>query len=116
MVLQGKPLFNLWLIATTGNSLGATVNWLLGRYITQFENHRWFPIKPAHHQKAQRLFQRYGIWSLLFSWLPIVGDAFTFIAGIMKVNFIVFLVLTVTGKGLRYMVVIGIAYNVSPLL
>jgi membrane protein YqaA with SNARE-associated domain len=48
------------------------------------------------------------VWSLLLAWLPIGGDALTFIAGIMRVHFIVFIVLTAIGKATRYAVLLGI--------
>ncbi len=57
----------------------------------------------------QRWFQRYGVWSLLFAWLPVGGDALTFIAGIMKVRFSLFFVLVGIGKTLRYITVVHLA-------
>jgi membrane protein YqaA with SNARE-associated domain len=94
-------------VATAGNSLGSAVNWGLGRYLTRFESHRWFPFKGKRLATGQRWFQRYGVWSLLLAWLPICGDALTFIAGIMRVRFVLFFTLTTIGKGARYAVVIA---------
>lgn len=96
----------LWLVATAGNTLGAVVNWLLGRYLLHFQNRRWFPFKTRDIEKYQHWFQRYGVWSLLFAWLPVGGDALTFIAGLMRVRLSVLLILCGIGKGLRYAVVI----------
>ena len=104
MLEQGFVPFLVWLVATVGNSLGAVVNWILGRYLTRFETRRWFPFKPESLHRAQAWFQKYGVWSLLFAWLPIGGDALTFIAGIMRVRFSLFLLLTAIGKGARYAV------------
>lgn len=104
MLEQGFVPFLVWLVATVGNSLGAAVNWILGRYLTRFETRRWFPFKPESLHRAQAWFQKYGVWSLLFAWLPIGGDALTFIAGIMRVRFSLFLLLTAIGKGARYAV------------
>ena len=104
MLDQGYAPFWVWLVATSGNSLGAAVNWLLGRYLTRFEGKRWFPFKPESLHRSQAWFQKYGVWSLLFAWLPIGGDALTFIAGIMRVRFSLFFVLTAIGKGARYAV------------
>ena len=104
MLDQGYAPFWVWLVATLGNSLGAAVNWLLGRYLTRFEGKRWFPFKPESLHRSQAWFQKYGVWSLLFAWLPIGGDALTFIAGIMRIRFSLFLVLTAIGKGARYAV------------
>ena len=104
MLEQGFAPFWVWLVATAGNSLGAAVNWVLGRYLTHFEGRRWFPFKPESLHRSQAWFQKYGQWSLLFAWLPIGGDALTFIAGVMRVRFAIFLVLTTIGKGARYAV------------
>ncbi|HEX5513045.1 MAG TPA: YqaA family protein [Gammaproteobacteria bacterium] len=107
------PMFT-WLSATLGNSLGAAINWLLGRYLLHFENRRWFPFKPEHLERAQRWFQRFGVWSLLFSWLPVGGDALTLIAGIMRVRFDLFFALTLIGKGARYAALMMAAAQLWP--
>ncbi|MBY4677405.1 YqaA family protein [Marinobacterium arenosum] len=99
----------LWLVASWGNTLGAAVNWGIGKYLLHYRHRRWFPIKEHHLERGQRWFQRYGVWSLLMAWLPLGGDAITFIAGIMNVRFSVFLALVFLGKGLRYLMVIYLA-------
>ena len=104
MLDQGYAPFWIWLTATAGNSLGSAVNWLLGRFLTRFEDRRWFPFKPETLHRSQAWFQKYGVWSLLFAWLPIGGDALTFIAGVMRVRFGLFFLLTAIGKGARYAV------------
>jgi len=103
----------IWCVATTGNTLGSAVNWVLGRYLIHFEHKPWFPFKGKSLQKAQQGFQKYGVWSLLFAWLPIGGDALTFIAGVMRVPFFIFIFLTAIGKGLRYLVVILLYFGVT---
>ena len=105
MLEQGFAPFWVWLVATAGNSLGAAVNWILGRFLTRFETRRWFPFKPDSLHRSQLWFQKYGVWSLLLAWLPIVGDALTFVAGVMRVRFELFFILTAIGKGARYAVV-----------
>jgi membrane protein YqaA with SNARE-associated domain len=92
----------LVLVATLGNTLGAVVNWLLGRYLLHFQDRRWFYFSRAQIDKAQRWFQSYGYWSLLLAWAPVGGDALTLIAGIMKVRLWLFLLLVGSGKALRY--------------
>lgn len=103
---QGYPPFWLGLTATLGNTLGAVVNWLLGRYLIHFDNRRWFPFKKEKLHRSQAWFQRYGAWSLLLAWLPIVGDTLTFIAGLMQVRIHTFILLVATGKAARYAVII----------
>ena len=102
MLEQGYAPFWVWLVATAGNSLGSAVNWVLGRFLTRFEGHRWFPFKPDSLHRGQAWFQKYGVWSLLLAWLPVAGDALTFVAGLMRVRFPLFFVLVAIGKGARY--------------
>lgn len=103
---EGRDLVYLVALATAGNTLGAWINWALGRYCLSWRRHRWFPIKPEKLNKATDWFGRYGVWSLLLAWLPVVGDPLTFAAGILKVNVWKFLVLVATGKGARYVAVV----------
>ena len=88
--------------------MGAAVNWGLGRYMLHFEDRRWFPFKRDKLRRVQERFQRFGVWSLLFAWLPVGGDALTFVAGVMRVRFDLFLLLTGIGKGARYAVLLGL--------
>lgn len=105
-VLQGLPIIWLWAVATLGNTLGAVVNWWLGRYLLHYQDRRWFPFRANQLVRSQRWFARYGKWSLLLAWLPVGGDALTFIAGTLKVRLFDLVVLTGIGKGARYAVVI----------
>ena len=97
----------LWTVATAGNTLGAVVNWGLGRFGAQFRDRKWFPATATQTTKAEAVFQRYGVWTLLLAWLPVVGDALTVIAGLLRVRFSLFVVLVAIGKGARYAAVIA---------
>jgi len=103
---QGYPALPLVAVATLGNTLGAVVNWGLGRYLLHFRHKRWFYFRDAEIERAQRWFQRYGVWSLLLAWLPIGGDVLTLIGGIMRVRFGLFVLLVGAGKAARYVVVV----------
>ena len=106
---QGEPVIMLVVIASVGNTLGAVVNWFLGRFLLHYQDRRWFYFKKEQVERMQYWFQRYGIWSLLFAWLPLGGDALTFIAGVMKVRIVPFLLLVGIGKSLRYIAVVYLA-------
>ena len=97
------------LVASSANTLGSMVNWLLGRTIERFKDRAWFPLRAQQLEAAQRRFTRYGVWSLLLAWVPIIGDALTFVAGIMRVRLIVFVLLVGLGKTVRYAAVIFVA-------
>ena len=103
-----EPL-SLWFWATSGNTLGAVLNWLLGRYCLSWQDRPWFPFSQDRLGTAQGWFQRYGIWSLLLAWAPLFGDGLTFIAGLLGVRFPLFLGLTAAGKGARYGLILGLA-------
>ncbi|MDX3773624.1 YqaA family protein [Chromatiaceae bacterium AAb-1] len=106
---QGYSVIWLWVAATSGNTLGSCVNWYLGYKLLHFQHKKWFPLNQAQLCKAQQYFQRYGSWSLLFSWLPVIGDPLTLVAGIMKIRFWWFLLLVILGKGARYAVLLWLA-------
>lgn len=95
-------------VATTANTLGALLNWALGRWGARYRDRTWFPVKPATYDRAAARFQRWGTWSLLLSWVPIVGDPLTMIAGALGVRLLPFLVLVALGKAARYAVVLAI--------
>ncbi|WP_085907629.1 YqaA family protein [Kiloniella majae] len=92
----------LVLIATTGNTLGAIVNWWLGIYLLHWSDRKWFPFSTKQLDQASECFRKYGTLSLLLAWVPVVGDPLTFAAGVLRVRFILFLPLVFIGKGLRY--------------
>ena len=98
----------LLVAAIVGNTLGAAINWWLGRYLERFRERRWFPVKAPALARAQRWYRRYGRWSLLLSWLPIVGDPLTMIAGVMREPLPVFLALVGVAKAARYLVLAGL--------
>lgn len=95
-------------VATFGNVLGSVVNWLLGRYIERLRHKRWFPVSQRQLEKAQRSYHRYGRWSLLLSWVPIIGDPLTVVAGTLREPLWSFLLLVTLAKGGRYLVLAGV--------
>lgn len=101
---KGQP-FVLVAVAIVGNVAGSVVNWGLGRYFLVLKDRSWFPVKAAMLARAQAWFARYGSWSLLLSWVPVIGDPLTLVAGMMQVPFFRFLLLVATGKAVRYMAV-----------
>ena len=108
-VTDGADVALLWAVATAGNTLGAVVNWGLGRFCLHWSDRRWFPVKPPQLERARRWFGRYGTWTLLLAWLPIVGDPLTVAAGLLRVRPGVFVTLVAIGKGGRYAAVILLA-------
>ncbi|MBI6898665.1 DedA family protein [Pseudomonas putida] len=105
LIREPTAWVTLLLVATLGNVLGSIVNWLLGRAIEHLRERRWFPFSASQLARAQRRYQRWGQWSLLLSWMPVIGDPLTLIAGIMREPFWRFVLLVTLAKGGRYIVV-----------
>lgn len=104
MLLSGHyTAATLLLVATLGNVLGSLLNWMLGRSVERFRHKRWFPVSEAKLEKAQRFYLRYGRWSLLLSWVPIIGDPLTMVAGVMREPLWSFLLIVTFAKGMRYL-------------
>lgn len=95
----------LLLLASVGNILGSVVSWLFGYFINYFINKPWFPINKYLLQKANSIFKKYGKWSLLFSWVPFIGDPIAFVAGTFRYNLIFFLIFVSIGKVSRYLLI-----------
>jgi len=106
MLISGHySAITLLLIATFGNVTGAVLNWLLGRSIERLRHKRWFPVSGEQLAKAQRFYLRYGFWSLLLSWVPIIGDPLTVMAGVLREPLWRFVLIVALAKGTRYLVV-----------
>jgi membrane protein YqaA with SNARE-associated domain len=99
-------VFYLWIWASLGNTLGGLTNWFLGLYLVRFEHKKWFPMKASTRQKAEFFFNKYGIWSLLFTWLPVVGDGIALVSGVLRTPIWYFLPLVLIGKAARYALIL----------
>lgn len=93
----------LLIVASLGNTLGSCVNWLLGRFIDRFQDRRWFPISPGKLEKASRWYVQWGKWTLLLSWMPVIGDSLTVAAGLLRTPFASFFALVLFAKSARYL-------------
>ncbi|MBK9080581.1 MAG: DedA family protein [Rhizobiales bacterium] len=115
LIVAGRePVWALVAVAGLGNVLGSLINYALGWFVTRFENRRWFPASRAQIDKAEGWYRRYGKWSLLASWVPIIGDPLTLVAGVLRENVWVFLALVTIAKVGRYLV-IAAALALAPI-
>lgn len=99
--LHDEPVWLLWLVATTGNTLGGSSNFALGFLIAK----GWASpdnLLANKNQKAFELLHRWGAPVLVLSWLPVVGDVLCVMAGWLRLSLIVSVLAMFTGKGLRY--------------
>jgi membrane protein YqaA with SNARE-associated domain len=99
--------------ATAGNYLGAVTTYLIGMYGGNWLVDKVLRVSPGQQERARRHYQRYGSFSLLFSWLPIIGDPLCMVGGVLRINFGLFTLLVASGKLARYAVTAWIALRVS---
>lgn len=105
LILAGRqPVGWLLLAASLGNVLGSVVNYALGRMVERFSGRRWFPASPEALARARGHYERWGRWSLLLSWAPVVGDPLTVIAGMLREKLWRFVLLVTVAKVGRYLV------------
>ena len=95
----------LLVVASFGNVLGSVFNWGLGFYARNLTIKKWFPFKETQIERSSKWFGKFGKWSLLFAWVPIVGDPLTFVAGLLRVKFFDFIILVAIGKVSRYLII-----------
>ena len=95
----------LLVVASFGNVLGSVFNWGLGFYARNLTIKKWFPFKETQIERSSKWFSKFGKWSLLFAWVPIVGDPLTFVAGLLRVRFFDFIILVAIGKVSRYLII-----------
>jgi membrane protein YqaA with SNARE-associated domain len=98
-------------VATAGNTLGACVNWWLGRHIGNWKSSRWFPVSETKLLRWQGVYRRWGRWSLLLSWMPFGGDALTVVAGVMREPLWSFTAIVAIAKLARYLAVAAAVYG-----
>jgi membrane protein YqaA with SNARE-associated domain len=107
LATERYPAIVLLAVASAGNVLGSCVNYAIGRFLAETERFKHVP-GSMHRDRAERWYRRYGRWSLLGSWLPLVGDPLTAVAGVLREPFIVFLALVTAAKVGRYLVLIAL--------
>jgi len=112
LLLNGLPPTVLVAVATTGNVLGSITNYALGYWASLEFIKRWLKISEEEFVKAEQRFTKYGLISLCFAWVPIIGDPITVVAGILRIRLLWFIVLVTAGKFARYVFISYLALQV----
>ena len=110
--LKKYPIIDLIFFASIGNILGSILNWCIVYFLTNLKDRKWFPINKSQLTRASSWFLKYGKWTLFFSWVPIIGDPLTIIAGIFRVPIYTFILIVSLAKTIRYVVISLVVTNV----
>lgn len=108
LLLKGLDPSLLVVVATLGNVLGSLTNYALGYWASLGLIKRWLRMTEEEFVKAEQRFSKYGLLSLCFAWVPVIGDPLTVMAGILRIHLLWFLILVTTGKFIRYLVIASI--------
>lgn len=113
LLLADAQPWLLVLVASLGNTLGSVINYVLGRMIERFRDRPWFPTNTQSLERAQGWYRRWGRWSLLMSWAPVIGDPLTMVAGIMREPLWSFVLLVAIAKTGRYIVLALVTLGIT---
>lgn len=113
LLLSGLPPVTLVATATTGNVLGSLTNYALGYWASLGIIKKWLKMSEDEFVRAEQRFKKYGLVSLCFAWVPIIGDPLTVIAGVLRIHLLWFVVLVTSGKLLRYVFISYMALQVD---
>lgn len=102
MIAQGFPVSQVVATATTGNYLGGCTTYIIGIQGSKFCSTRLLGITESQFRRAAKVYEKYGAWSLFFSWLPVIGDPLCLVAGIFGIGFVRFSIFVFLGKLSRY--------------
>lgn len=112
LLLNGLSPAVLVGVATVGNTLGSFTNYALGYWAGAGVATRWLKMSEEEFVRAEQRFVKYGVFSLCFAWLPIIGDPLTIVAGVLRVRLLWFVLLVTLGKFIRYSVLTLLTLNI----
>ncbi|SFV54009.1 probable membrane protein YPO3302 [hydrothermal vent metagenome] len=103
-----KSAILLLISAGLGNTLGSIINYYIGKKGSEYliKNEK---ISIARLQKSEELFGRYGAYALLLSWVPIIGDPLTLVAGVLHYDIKKFIIVVSIAKFGRYALILSFA-------
>ena len=110
--LKKYPIIDLIFFASIGNILGSILNWCIGYFLTNLKDRKWFPVNKSQLTRASSWFLKYGKWTLFLSWVPIIGDPLTIIAGVFRVPIHIFILIVSLAKTMRYVFISLVVTNV----
>ncbi|ASK26792.1 YqaA family protein [Neisseria chenwenguii] len=93
-----QEVWGAWLAAGLANGLGSMVSYGMGRLV---------PDRKRPSEKVLRRFERWGVWLLLFAWVPVVGDALPIAAGWLRLDPLKCSLMLLAGKFIRYGVILA---------
>lgn len=113
LLLSGLSPTTLIIVATVGNVMGSLINYALGYWASLAAIKKWLRISELEFARTEQRFIKYGVFSLCFAWVPVVGDLFTVMAGVLRIRLLWFLILVTAGKFGRYALISYTVLHVS---
>jgi len=105
------PYINALVSASLGNVLAIVVNYILGYWL--YDKTKSKLEKSNIGRKSIFYGHKYGYYALVLSWLPIIGDPLTIVAGLFRLRFIYFILIAGSLRILRYYFLYDIYKSIS---
>jgi len=99
-ISEGMNISNAMLFASLGNVLAIIVNYFLGYWLYDKTHTKLNSSKTG--KKSLKYGEKYGYFALFLSWLPIIGDPLTLVAGVLRLKFIWFVIIAGSLRVMRY--------------
>lgn len=105
-IASGIPTAEAIIACSVGNCAACATNYALGRFLRDTFHTRLMASRSG--RAALSWMEKYGSWSLFLSWLPIVGDPLTIVAGVVRVRVALFLAVVWVLRIARYLVLASV--------
>jgi membrane protein YqaA with SNARE-associated domain len=105
LLINGYDPVSCISIATAGNVLGSLLNYFIGFWGSVFFIRKILRVSEEAFLRAITRLRTWGVCSLFFAWVPVVGDPLTVAAGVLRIRIGLFLLLVTAGKLVRYVIV-----------
>jgi len=99
-ISDGMSFSNAMLSASSGNILAIIVNYWFGYWLYDKTKTKLNSSKVG--KKSLIYGHKYAYFALALSWLPVIGDPLTLVAGVVRLNFVLFIVIAGLLRVARY--------------
>ncbi len=94
------PPLTALIVASSGNILAIIVNYYLGYFLYEKTKDKLLASRVG--KNSYKLGHKYGYFALLLSWLPLIGDPLTIVAGLVRLEFVWFVIIAGSLRIARY--------------
>ncbi len=106
----------IFILGLSASLLGSLTNYWIGKYFLFLRRTEFFRKKEKEILAAEKKWQKFLVWILLFSWLDVIGNPFAVMAGFFKTDVKQFLLLVLAGKFFYYYLLVFCDLDLKTIL